>query len=306
MRETKSLYLLGYASGIAGAKRGSAEGPLVMQQSPYLMTLAEQGITFDWPAMIKTPHDTEATKLSLVRQQCFQLAQAITPLVEQKKFFIVLGGDHTSAIGTWSGVSAVTHKEGPLGLIWIDAHMDSHTPETTSSGNLHGMPLACLLGHGDSSLVNLMEHSPKIKPEHICLIGVRSYEAAEAKLLNQLKVRIFYIDEVKQRGLPAVMAEAVSYVSQNTIGYGLSIDIDSIDPIDAPGTGVAEPNGIRANELYDALNIVANDPRLLGAEIVEFDPNNDTDHLTEKLIVRLISIIAGVRSPAACPRDPAS
>jgi arginase len=288
MTREKSLFLLGYASGIAGAEAGSADGPLVMQKSPELKRLTEQGITIQWPAIVKTP-SKQVSKLELVKQQCLELAQAVTPLVEKKQFFTVIGGDHTSAIGTWSGASAATRKQGALGLIWIDAHMDSHTPETTQSGNLHGMPLACLLGHGEHSLVNLLDHSPKLKPEHVCLIGIRSYEAAEANLLNQLNVRIFYMDEVQQRGLSVIMAEAIQYVTKNTVAYGVSIDIDSMDPKDAPGTGVAEPNGIRANDLYHALQLIAGDPRFIGAEVVEFDPHHDSLQQTEKLIIQLIS-----------------
>jgi arginase len=291
MLNKKSLCLLGYASGIGGAEPGSADGPLAMQHSPHLLKLAEQGIALQWLNMIETPQQSDASKLSLVKQQCMQLAQAVAPLVEQKQLFTVIGGDHTSAIGTWSGVFDALHKQGPFGLIWIDAHMDSHTPETTQSGNLHGMPLACLLGHGENSLVNLAGGSPKLKPEHLCLIGIRSFEQGEVNLLNQLNVRIFYMDEVKQRGMMAVLAEAIQHVSRDTVGYGISIDIDSMDPEDAPGTGVAEPNGIAATELCQALTQVADDPRLIGTEIVEFDPHRDHDQLTEKLIARLLQAI---------------
>lgn len=286
MPNHRSLSLVGYASGIGGAEAGSVDAPSVMQQSPYLAALAGQGLQLEWSTIVNTPTEKNASKLSLVTQQCTQLAQAVASLVQQKKFFTVIGGDHTSAIGTWSGVSSVAPD---FGLIWVDAHMDSHTPETTQSGNLHGMPLASLLGQGENSLVKLMGHAPKIKPQNVCLIGIRSYEQGEVDLLNRLNVRVFYMDEVKQRGLSTVFAEAIQIVTKNTANYGITIDIDSMDPNDAPGTGVAEPGGIAANDLYQALTTVAQDTRLLGAEIVEFDPHRDHNQLTEKLIARLIA-----------------
>ncbi len=291
MVNNKTLCLLGYASSIAGAKPGSIDGPSTLQRSPYLKTLIEEGVPFKWTAMIKTPEKTGENKISVIRQQCADLAEAIVPLVQQKQMFAVIGGDHTSAIGTWSGVSSAIQKGGSFGLLWVDAHMDSHTPESSISGNLHGMPLAVLLGEGENSLTKLMGESPKLKPEHVCLIGVRNYEQTEFERLKRLNVRLFFMDEINQRGLTAVFTEAIQIVSRNTIGYGISIDIDSIDPIDAPGTGVAEPGGIQANDLCKALTLLADDPRLIGAEIAEFDPHLDCNQLTEKLITRLILAI---------------
>jgi arginase len=288
MPNNKLLCLLGYASGIAGAEPGSADGPVTIQESPYLNELTRQGIQLKWSAMIKTPRVKETSTLALVRQQCSELAEAVAPLVQQKQMFTVIGGDHTSAIGTWSGVFQAIHKKGSFGLLWIDAHMDSHTPESSQSGNLHGMPLACLLGEGESSLVTLMGESPKLNPENVCLIGIRSFEQGEMERLKRLNVRVFYMDEVKQRGLSAVFAEAIEIVSKNTVGYGVSIDVDSIDPIDAPGTGVSEPGGIPAADLCAALTTLAQDPRLIGIEIAEFDPHFDREQRTEKLIVRFI------------------
>jgi len=292
MVNNKPLYLLGYASGIAGAEPGSAEGPIIIQNSPYLSTLLEQGIALQWEKMLQ-PKPSNAGILSEVTELCRQLAQSTAKLTTAKQSFVVLGGDHTSAIGTWSGVAHAKRKEGSLGLIWIDAHMDSHTPETTLSGNLHGMPVACLLGYGEGALTKLCDDLPKLQPENICLIGIRSYEQGEVNLLKKLNVKIFYMDEVKQRGITAVLQEAREIVSRNTTGYGISIDIDSMDPHDAPGTGVAEPDGIVANDLCAALTRYAQDPYLIGLEIAEFDPRRDHEHMTEKLVIKLIATVFG-------------
>lgn len=290
MLNNKSLYLLGYASGIAGVGLGSGKGPIAIQNSGYLSRLLDAGIRLNWEKMFQS-QPSQKSILSQVADLCGQLAQSTAKLVRDDKSFIVLGGDHTSGIGTWSGVSYAKRNQGDLGLIWIDAHMDSHTPETTPSGHIHGMPVACLLGYGDKSLTGLCDDLPKIKPENTCLIGIRSYESGEADLLKKLQVKVFYMEEVKQRGMSAVLEEAVKIVTRDTVGYGISIDIDSMDPNDAPGTGSIEPDGILGNELCSALGALSNDPRLLGVEIAEFDPDRDRDQITEKLVLKLISSV---------------
>ena len=288
MTMNKTLFVLGYASDVAGGGPGSAKGPSVLQQSSYLAALHEQGLNLHWQSMI-TAHKPFKSSLTQVGELCNELARDVAQLVQKKQFFLVLGGDHTSAIGTWSGASVVKKNQGPLGLIWIDAHMDSHTPQTTLSGNMHGMPLACLLGHGENRLTHLAGNAPKLHPEYVCLIGVRSYEEHEAQLLNQLNVRVFYKDEIKQRGLVAVLRDAIQIVTNHTAGYGISIDIDSIDPKEAPGTGVTEPGGLSANELCHALTLFVDDARLIGVEIAEFDPSRDSAQMTEKLIAKIIT-----------------
>jgi arginase len=213
-------------------------------------------------------------------------------LVKQNNFFCVVAGDHSSAIGTWSGVYDAIHQQGDLGLIWIDAHMDAHTPETSPSGNIHGMPLACLLGYGYKNLISILQNAPKLKPENICLIGVRSFEEGEENLLKNLGVKVYFMDEVQSRGFKSVMQEATHHVKKNTAKFGVTIDIDAIDPIEAPGVDVPEPNGIRINELREGFQEIINDKKLLGVEIVEFDPHLDINQQTEKLVVSLIEIAA--------------
>ncbi len=279
--------VIGYASDIAGAIPGGAEGPMQLKRSAFW---PEINVQFDWQAMLQ-PDPSLPSTLRQVTKICQELSMLTVTSVIEKKFFTVFGGDHTAAVGTWSGVSYAKNADGPIGLIWIDAHLDSHTMETSETGNLHGMPLACLLGHGISELTHILNSKPKLKPENICLIGIRSYEQGEFDLLKKLNVRIFFMEEVQQKGLDAVMQEAIVHVNKNTSCYGITIDIDGIDPLDAPGTGVAEENGIRADDMCRALTLLANDSRLIGAEIVEFDPVHDKDHMTEKLVFRMLTAI---------------
>ncbi len=281
------IQLIGYASDVAAASGGSHAGPGILKDSPYLNDLK---VKLNWLAMLE-PDMSHASKSIIVHYLCKELAALTEKLVQEKKFFTVIGGDHTSAIGTWSGVSHAKRTEGPIGLIWIDAHLDSHTPATSETGNLHGMPLACLLGYGDSSLTQLYKEETYLKPQNICLIGARSYEAAELALLQKLNVRIFFMDEVKKRGIQQVMIEALHIVSAKTVGFGISLDIDSIDPKDAPGTAMRVLDGIPGNELITAFTLLANNQQCLGMEIVEFDPSQDKAQMTEKLIVNLMRAI---------------
>lgn len=286
------LHLLGFAFGLAGADPKSGEGPIFLKQSSYLQELEKQGLAYEWDDMLTLVNNSESKLDETVRNICISLAQKTSILTQEKKLFSVVGGDHTSAIGTWSGVFDAIHKQGDIGLIWIDAHMDSHTPETTESGRLHGMPLACLMGFGYPALTSVLNYQPKLKPENVCLIGVRSYESGEAALLKRLNVRTYFMPEVKERGFATVLREAADHVSKNTLGYGLSIDLDSIDPSDAPGVDVPEENGIVAEDFCAGLLGVAGDVKLIGTEVVEFDPYRDSNHKTEKLLIRILSILA--------------
>jgi arginase len=279
------LHLIGYASGLAGVDIRCQEGPLHVQRQ-----LRNQDL-FHWESMIY-PSKSEEKIIQALHQISIELAHCVSQLIHIKKPFCVIGGDHTCAMGTWSGVSHALHKEGDLGLIWIDAHMDSHTPETSHTGRYHGMSLATLLGYGDRCLTNIFNYSPKIKPENVCLIGTRSYENEEAEFLEKHKIKIYYMDEVQQRGLSAVIDEAIERVTQHTAAFGVSIDLDAIDPEEAPGVDVAETNGIHVCDLRVVLQKLVKNKKLIATEIAEFNPSKDKDSKTEKIIIEFLTILA--------------
>ncbi|MFM8453842.1 MAG: arginase [Gammaproteobacteria bacterium] len=296
----KQISILEYASGIAAANSGCRMGPGVLKQSAYFKNVLEnfekKGINWIWNENLSLKYSEEieqacSTKLDAVVDLNTRLAKMTRNFSRKSEFFTLIGGDHSSAIGTWSGVASGLAEKGNIGLIWFDAHMDSHTLETSVSGNLHGMPLAALLGFGDSKLTSILNAQPKIKPEQLCLIGARSYEDPEIELLQAHQVRIFHMPEIRAKGIKAVLEEAIERVTRNTIGYGMSIDIDGLDPQDAPGTGYREPNGILAQDFYEALCSLHQDPRLLGIDLVEFNPELDENFKTEKVLSRLFSAI---------------
>lgn len=195
----------------------------------------------------------------------------------------MLGGDHTCAVGTWTGIAGALAVRGPLGLVWIDAHMDAHTPSTSPSGMLHGMPLACLLGHGDPRLTAITGDA-RLDPGRVCLVGVRNFETGEAALLRRLGVRVFFMHEVARRGLDAVLADALATAGEGAAGVGLSLDLDALDPRDAPGVGTPAPGGIRGTELVRSLARTAASAALAGVEIVEYNPYRDRGGVTARLV----------------------
>lgn len=287
---TEPLALLGFASGIASNNGDCGLGPWYLNYHPELFT--QFGLNVYWHTLIQTTVPARGkAALSYIEQNINELASVVLPLSWNQEPFCVIGGDHSSAIGTWSAVAHANRRHGDIGLIWIDAHMDSHTHLTTKSHNVHGMPLAHLLGEGMQNFCQIFDAFPKLKPKNCCLIGVRSYEDEELQLLNKLGVSIFFIDEVHERGINAVLSDAYIHVSQHTCGVGLTIDMDAIDPLDAPGVGCPEPNGINGMALVQALKNMTFQKQFLGLELAEFNPIKDINAQTAKLLVEIIHAI---------------
>lgn len=285
--------IIGAAIGL-GARDGRCEqGPYVLERD-VVAKLKRQRLAIEWAQTIHARGSRRGeSPLPSIVAFCRQLAQATYEVTSDGQRTWVLGGDHSCAIGTWSGISRALSSRGPLGLIWIDAHMDSHTPDTSPSSAVHGMPLACLLGFGPAPLLELCAINSKLLPQHVCVVGVRSFEPAEASLLERLGVRVYHMDEVKQRGAVTVLAEAVARVQPHTAGFGISIDLDAIDPSDAPGVGTPEPRGIVGKELTAALAQLSDNPQLLAMEIAEFNPQKDVHGITAALIYELLSSVTG-------------
>ncbi len=285
----RDLILFGYGSGVGARHSETSKGPVFVKerfaQENLPHTLIWENILTPDPlvAMVKgIAALTEIHRLSERLAECTSLA------IRNHKFPVVIGGDHSCAVGTWSGVVSAFEDQGPLGLIWIDAHMDSHVVDTSPSGNVHGMPLAALLGHGDAQLTQVASTHPKFRPEHVCLIGIRDYESEERALLEALNVRVYYMEEVQARSLQVVLREARAYVTRGTVAYGLSIDVDGFDKADAPGVGTAVENGIRKAEFMRNIDLFVQDPRLIALEIAEFNPDLDIDDKTYYLVADIL------------------
>lgn len=208
--------------------------------------------------------------------------------------FLVIGGDHSCALGTWPGVLKGLPPGNELGLIWLDAHMDAHTFATTPSGNIHGMPVAALLGKGDKQLMAMYPASRCIKPENLILIGVRSYEAAEYALLQEANVKIVFADQITD--FSQTLYAAIEQLSRTCGTIGISLDLDFIAPEDAPGVETPAPGGVKAADVLAALAAVNGHPLICGLEISEFNPENDSDGKTLQLMKALIEAFYAVKS----------
>lgn len=283
---------IGYASGWGAQIRETEKGPSSFLNSGILNSLTSSWM---WQEMLMPSQQAKDVvlppgllTLPYIEDVCRRTALAVQASLQADDFPVVIGGDHSVAIGTWAGVVRHFKTKKEFGLIWIDAHMDAHTMETTPSQAYHGMPLAALLGFGEESLVNLLEKGPVLSPQHVCLIGVRSYEVGEASLLKRLGVRIYFMEEVQTRGFQTILNEALQHVKKGTKGFGLSIDLDGFDPEEAPGVGTPEPDGLKAKEILPALSMIQNDPFFKALEIVEYNPDRDRNNKTLTLMRDLL------------------
>ncbi|MBI2309234.1 MAG: arginase [Rhodocyclales bacterium] len=284
----RRLRIIGAASGVGAQDHECEHGPVAFHRSQAWHEL-EHHPAIDWGVTLYAPDRPGLSPLERIAQLCGKLADEVAEVRRAGEFPLVLGGDHSVAIGTWSGMARA--NGAPLGLLWIDAHMDSHTPETSHSGAIHGMPLACLLGRGDKRLLGFGLPGSQLLAAHTVVLGARSYETEEAELLERLGVRVIGAGEIAARGLAAAFAEALRIVSAAPHGFGLTLDLDAFDPRLIPGVGSPEPDGLGTWEVLEGLRSVARTPGLCGLEIVEYNPDRDRGGVTADLIADLIGAV---------------
>lgn len=229
--------------------------------------------------------------LGAVVEACTQLSNRVKETVEQKKFPLILGGDHSIAIGTLAGLA---HHYKNLGVIWYDAHADMNTAETSPSGNIHGMPLALAMGMGHEKLTNIGGSGAKIKPENLVIIGARSVDEGEKALIKEKGIKVYSMHEIDRLGMTAVMKDALEYLaSRNVDGVHLSLDLDGLDPLHTPGVGTPVPGGITYRESHLAMEMLQESGVLTSAEFVEVNPVLDTKNSTANVAVELMGSLLG-------------
>jgi arginase len=216
---------------------------------------------------------------------CEELAGTVTSILQEGDFPLVLGGDHSIALGSVSGVANV-HKN--IGVVWIDAHADFNTDETTPSGNIHGMILASLAGLGNSSLTNVGGWSPKVHTESIVIVGARDIDTGEKELLRTHSIHIFTMSDIDQLGISEVMRQALTIAGQHNDGIHLSLDMDGLDPREAPGVGTPVRGGLSYREAHLAMELIADSGKLLSMDVVEVNPILDRENATALLAVELV------------------
>jgi len=240
--------------------------------------------------------EQKARYLPQITETCVRIAERIESSIGNGEFPIVLGGDHSIAVGTISGMSRHFQKQGKkMGVIWIDAHSDMNTPEISPSGNIHGMPLACMVGFGPHELTHIYDYSPKVDPKNVALIGLRSVDVEERKIVKKSGVRAYTMREVDERGLRGVMEEAIRLATDGTDGFHLSFDMDSVDPQEAPGVGTPVKGGLTYREAHLTMEMMCDSGSLASMEVVEVNPVIDEHNRTAVLAVELIMSALGKR-----------
>jgi arginase len=291
----RQIRVIGVPLDLGQSRRGVDMGPSAVRVAGLEARLEAIGHTVEDAGNVavalpeqKKEGAAHAKYLKEITATCTTSADLVLKTLEAGKVPLVLGGDHSVAAGTVSGVAKYfRRKNQKIGLIWIDAHTDMNTPDTSPSGNVHGMPLAALMGLGPTELGNIYEFSPKVDPENCVLVGIRDVDNFEKENIRKAGVQVFTMRDIDERGMRAVMEEALSLAGNGTAGYHVSLDMDWIDPEDAPGVGTPVWGGATYREAHLAMEIISDHGRMLSFEIVEVNPVIDEHNQTADLAVEL-------------------
>ena len=237
----------------------------------------------------QVPSNEKARFKEQILEVCTKLAHEVKRHLEDDAFPLVLGGDHSIAMGTVAGVSSYfKDRNESLGLIWFDAHGDMNVPGGSPSGNIHGMPLAHLLGKGDDDLKNILGFNPKIDPSNVALIGIRDIDSNERKIIKKSGIHAFTMREIDEHGMAAVSRRALEIVNDGTAGFHVSFDVDGCDPTVMPGSGTLVPGGVSFREAHLLLEYCADDGRMTSMEVVELNPFLDEGNISAERTLELI------------------
>jgi arginase len=298
----RNIRVIGVPLDLGASRRGVDMGPSAVRVAGLEARLEALGHQVEDAGNIRVEiaetqatGDKNARYLKEIAETCTRTAEAVIAALKEGKTPLVLGGDHSMAVGSISGVAEFYRRRNEkIGVVWIDAHSDINTPETSPSGNVHGMPLAALLGLGPEKLSHLFGYMPKIAAENAVLIGVRDIDAAERENIRRAGVSAVYtMRDIDEAGMRAVMEEALRAAGNGTAGYHVSLDMDWIDPEDAPGVGTPVRGGATYREAHLAMEILADHGGLLSFEIAEVNPVIDEHNRTADLAVELACSVFG-------------
>lgn len=292
----RKVTIIGVPMDLGAGRRGVDMGPSAIRVAGINRAISAMGFAVTDTGNIVVPQpesvsqaNARARYLKEIAAACEELSTRVEQSLTDEALPVVLGGDHSIAIGSASGVASYLRKRGAkAGLIWLDAHTDINTPESSPSGNIHGMPLAAILGHGASELTGVAGFAPKIDPKHAAVIGARSVDPGEREMIRKLGVKVFTMSDLDERGMGPVIAEAIEIASAGTSGFLVTMDMDFIDPSFAPGVGTPENGGATFRESHLAMEKIAESGGALAIEITEVNPLFDTANQTARLAVDLI------------------
>ena len=292
----RNVRIIGVPLDLGASRRGTDVGPSALRIAGLGAALRRIGYEVALEEDIPAPametrrsEDKHARYKPQILDVCTRLAKRVKEVMDADEFPLVLGGDHSIAMGTVAGSAAhFREKDESLGLIWFDAHGDMNVPGSSPSGNIHGMPLAHLLGKGDSELKNILGFSPKVKPENVALIGIRAIDAGERKIIRDSGIHAFTMREIDEHGMATVAKRALEIVSDGTAGFHVSFDVDGCDPTVIPGSGTLVPGGVSFREAHLLMEYVADSGGLQSLEIVELNPFLDERNISAKRALELI------------------
>lgn len=295
--------MVGVPMDLGGGRRGVDMGPSAVRIAGIRQSVEALGYGFadrgNVPVEVpetRVPRDVKARFLDEIAECCAALRGEVEAVLGAGELPLVIGGDHSIACGTVAGVSSHYKREGKdIGLLWFDAHGDMNTPETTDSGNVHGMPLASCIGLGPDSLTQLGERFPMVDPSNVALVGVRSLDDKERSLVKESGVACFTMREIDSLGIHEVMRRSIEIVTRDTCGFHCSFDLDGTDPDVAPGVGTPVPGGTTWRESHHVMECVAETGKLLGLEITELNPILDARNKSAEAAVGLILSALGKR-----------
>ena len=290
------IAIIGAPMDLGAGRRGVDMGPSALRVAGLQSRLKQLGRQVEDVGNISVPQPEEqpygekkARYLDEISQTCKGLAEMVRKTLDEDMVPLVLGGDHSIAIGTVAGAAAHFNKKGKrIGVIWLDAHGDMNTPESSPSGNVHGMPLATIMGYGPPELTDLAGVKPMIEPRNVALVGIRELDSKERRFAKESGVHVFTMRDVDERGMREVMAEALRFAGDDTAGIAVSLDMDFVDPSDAPGVGTPVRGGVTYREAHLALEMIADSHAMVSFELVEINPVIDLHNTTALLGVELV------------------
>jgi arginase len=290
------ISIIGVPMDLGADRRGVDMGPSALRYADLNEKLQDLGHEVrdlgDIGVIIpETQHfgDPRAKYLKEITDACTVLAHMVLKICDEGRTPLVLGGDHSIAMGTVSGMSeAFRRRNKRLGLIWFDAHADMNTPEISPSGNVHGMPMAALLGYGPKELTHILGFAPKVQPQNTAMVGIREVDPRERELVRQSGIRVFTMKEIDKRGIGSVMDEALSVVTKDTDGFAATLDADFLDPIESPGVATPVRGGADYREAHLAMEMIADTRKMASFEITEINPILDVHNKTACFGMELI------------------
>lgn len=302
MRQSK-IAVIGAPMDLGAGRRGVDMGPSAIRVANLDERIAQLGYEVRdlGNVMVDQPESSpvgpsNARYLAQIAHTCTRLAELVEKAAGEDRLPLVLGGDHSIAVGTVAGVANHYRKNGQsIGLIWVDAHADMNTPEISPSGNVHGMPLACCIGKGPVELTHLLGYAPKVDPRNVALVGIRSVDDKEKKIVQQTGVNVFTMRDIDERGLRQVMQDAIQAATDGTAGFHVSYDMDSVDPHEAPGVGTPVKGGITYREAHLVMEMLGDTDKITSIEMVELNPVIDEANKTGILAVELVMSALGKR-----------